>query len=130
VGERIKKAAGFGGARRVGIRRTILQKILQIVSGGKCARTARDNDAADRRVFLRAVNRFAHAAIHGLRDRVLLLRSIERDQPCGVFVGDDEMFGHGLWPLRRRQVAYPEKISYINLLTGKIRQAGEGSVEA
>ena len=40
VGQRIEKFHRVGGARRVGIRRAVLQEIFQIVAGGKYARPA------------------------------------------------------------------------------------------
>src|ERR1700682_4439104 len=94
VGERIEKLRGVGGARRVCVGGTVLQKIIEIVTRGKYAGPAGDDDAADLRIVLRGVDGFAHRAIHFLRDGVLLFRPPQLDHAGRVFVGDDQVSAH------------------------------------
>src|SRR5712671_5970521 len=94
VRERIEKLRGVGSAGRVAVGGAVLQEVLEIVTSGKYTRAAGDDDAADRRIVLRGIDRLAHGAIHFLRDRVLLFRPPQLDHAGCVFVGDYQMSGH------------------------------------
>src|SRR6202171_1319770 len=94
VGERIKKFCRVGCARPVGVGGGILQEVLEIVTGGKYAGAAGDDEAADLRIVLRGVDGIAYAAIHFLRDRVLFFRPSQLGHARGAFVGDYQVPGH------------------------------------
>src|SRR5205814_3251164 len=72
VGQRIEELGGVGCARGTGVRGTVLQKILEIVTGCKYAGTAGNDDAANVRSILRCLDGLAHPSIHILIDRSLL----------------------------------------------------------
>ena len=72
----------------------VLQEIVDVVAGGEHAGAAGNDQAADRRIVLRGVDRVAHAAIHVQRDRVLLFRPPQLDHPHRAFVGHNQMSGH------------------------------------
>ena len=72
VGQRIEELGGVGCARGTGVRGTVLEKILEIVTGCKYAGTTGNDDAANVRIVLRRIDGLAHRAIHFLGDRILL----------------------------------------------------------
>jgi len=92
-----------GRARRVGIRRAVFEEILKIVAGGKDPRSARDHEAADRRIGLRGVDRLAHRALtsrRSARSSFPAARSvITRVASSSV---NDQVPGHGA-ALRKRR---------------------------
>jgi hypothetical protein len=92
--KRIQKFGGVGCAGGVGVGGAVLEKILKVVARREHARATGDDDAADRRIILRGVDRVAHGAIHVLRDRIFLFGPPQRDHARGVFVGDYEVPGH------------------------------------
>src|SRR6202790_1575165 len=95
VRERIEKFRRVGCARRIGVGGGVPQKFLNVVAGGKHARAAGDDEAADLWIVLRGVDRVAHGAIHFLGDRVLLFGPPQLDHPRRGFVGDYQVPGHG-----------------------------------
>src|SRR4029079_2648790 len=74
--------------------RTVFQKILDVIAGGKYAGATGDDEAADVRIVLRGIDGLAHRAIHVLRDRVLFLGPAHGDHAGRVLVDNYEVVRH------------------------------------